>query len=58
MAKQIIYGDDVRKAIKLGVDKLANAVKATLGPRGRYVLLEKNLVHLLLQMMVLLLLKR
>ncbi len=42
MAKQIIYGDDVRKAIKLGVDKLANAVKATLGPRGRYVLLEKK----------------
>ncbi len=42
MAKQIIYSDDVRKAIKLGVDKLANAVKATLGPRGRYVLLEKK----------------
>jgi chaperonin GroEL len=42
MAKQIIYADDVRKAIKLGVDKLANAVKATLGPRGRYVLLEKK----------------
>jgi len=42
MAKQIIYADDVRKAVKLGVDKLANAVKATLGPRGRYVLLEKK----------------
>jgi chaperonin GroEL len=42
MAKQIIYSDDVRKAVKLGVDKLANAVKATLGPRGRYVLLEKK----------------
>ncbi|MFN3550537.1 MAG: chaperonin GroEL [Endomicrobiia bacterium] len=42
MAKQIIYSDDVRKAIKSGVDKLANAVKSTLGPRGRYVLLEKK----------------
>jgi chaperonin GroEL len=42
MAKQIIYGDDVRKAIKNGVDKLANAVGATLGPRGRYVLLERK----------------
>ncbi len=42
MAKQIIYSDDVRKAVKSGVDKLANAVKATLGPRGRYVLLEKK----------------
>ncbi len=42
MAKQIIYADDVRKAIKNGVDKLSNAVKATLGPRGRYVILEKK----------------
>ncbi len=42
MAKQIIYSDEVRKAIKNGVDKLANAVGATLGPRGRYVLLEKK----------------
>jgi chaperonin GroEL len=42
MAKQIIYEDDVRKAIKNGVDKLANAVGATLGPRGRYVLLERK----------------
>lgn len=42
MAKQIIYYDDVRKAIKAGVDKLANAVKTTLGPRGRYVLLERK----------------
>lgn len=42
MAKQILYSEDVRKAIKSGVDKLANAVKTTLGPRGRYVLLEKK----------------
>jgi chaperonin GroEL len=42
MAKQIIYSDEVRKSIKTGVDKLANAVRATLGPRGRFVLLEKK----------------
>ncbi|MCS7215909.1 MAG: chaperonin GroEL [Thermodesulfovibrio sp.] len=42
MAKQILYSEDTRRAIKNGVDKLANAVKATLGPRGRYVLLEKK----------------
>lgn len=42
MAKQILYFDDAHKAIKIGVDKLANAVKVTLGPRGRYVLLDKK----------------
>ncbi|MFQ3675917.1 MAG: chaperonin GroEL [Endomicrobiia bacterium] len=42
MAKQILYFDDAHKAIKNGVDKLANAVKVTLGPRGRYVLLDKK----------------
>src|SRR5512133_1613852 len=42
MAKQIIYTDDARKAIKNGVDKLANAVKVTLGPKGRYVVLDKK----------------
>jgi len=42
MAKQIIYGDETTKAIKTGVDKLANAVKVTLGPRGMYVVLEKK----------------
>ena len=42
MAKQIIYTDDTRKAIKNGVDKLANAVKVTLGPKGRYVVLDKK----------------
>ncbi|MEN3014306.1 MAG: chaperonin GroEL [Endomicrobiia bacterium] len=42
MAKQILYSEDTRKAIKNGVDKLVNAVKTTLGPRGRYVLLEKK----------------
>jgi chaperonin GroEL len=40
MAKQIIYSEDARQALKRGVDKLANAVKVTLGPKGRNVLLE------------------
>src|SRR5436189_6455074 len=42
MAKQILYGDDARRSLKAGVDKLANAVKATLGPKGRYVVLDKK----------------
>jgi chaperonin GroEL len=42
MAKQLKYNDEARKSIKAGVDKLANAVKVTLGPRGRYVVLDKK----------------
>ncbi len=42
MAKQIQYSDEARKAVKAGVDKLANAVKATLGPKGRFVALDKK----------------
>src|SRR5579859_8039115 len=42
MAKQIVYADDARKHMKDGVDKLANAVKVTLGPKGRAVVLEKK----------------
>ncbi len=42
MPKQIKYGDEARRAMKAGVDKLANAVKATLGPKGRYVVLDKK----------------
>lgn len=42
MAKEIKYRDDVRKAIKAGVDALADAVKVTLGPKGRYVILDKK----------------
>ncbi len=41
-AKQIVFGADVRKAIQDGVDKLANAVKVTLGPKGRHVALERK----------------
>jgi chaperonin GroEL len=42
MAKQLIYNDEARKVMKSGVDKLANAVKITLGPKGRYVVLDKK----------------
>jgi chaperonin GroEL len=42
MAKEIKYRDDVRKSIKAGVDALADAVKVTLGPKGRYVILDKK----------------
>ncbi len=41
-AKEIIYGSESRESLKKGIDKLANAVKITLGPRGRNVLLEKK----------------
>lgn len=39
MAKKIIFKEDARKALKLGLDKVANAVKVTLGPKGRNVVL-------------------
>ncbi|MBO5783838.1 MAG: chaperonin GroEL [Clostridia bacterium] len=42
MAKQIIYGEEARKALQAGVDKLANTVKITMGPRGRNVVLDKK----------------
>jgi chaperonin GroEL len=42
MAKQILFGEDARKAIHAGVEKAAKAVKVTLGPRGRNVMLEKS----------------
>jgi chaperonin GroEL len=42
MAKQITYSEDARQALLRGVNKLANAVKITLGPRGRNVVLEKK----------------
>src|SRR6186713_268960 len=42
MAKQIIYGEESRQAILRGVNALANAVKVTLGPKGRNVVLDKK----------------
>ena len=42
MAKEILYGVDARKALQAGIDKLADTVKITLGPRGRNVVLDKK----------------
>ena len=42
MAKQIYYKEEAREALKRGVDKVANAVKVTLGPKGRNVVLDKG----------------
>jgi len=42
MAKQILFDEDARRALEKGVDALANAVKVTLGPKGRNVVLDKK----------------
>jgi chaperonin GroEL len=42
MAKQIVYGDQARRAVLRGVNQLADAVKVTLGPKGRNVILDKQ----------------
>ena len=42
MAKQIIYGEEARKALMSGIDQLADTVKITLGPKGRNVVLDKK----------------
>jgi chaperonin GroEL len=42
MAKQLSFGEEARRSLQRGVDKLANAVKVTLGPRGRNVVLDKK----------------
>jgi len=42
MAKQITYGDESRQAILRGVNRLADAVKVTLGPKGRNVVLDNG----------------
>ena len=42
MAKQLLYGEEARKALERGVNILADAVKVTLGPKGRYVVLDKK----------------
>src|SRR5215210_6012485 len=41
-AKQLIYSEEARRSLKKGMDAVANAVKVTLGPRGRYVVLDKK----------------
>lgn len=42
MAKDVLFGEDARRAMQRGVDKLANTVKITLGPKGRNVILDKK----------------
>jgi chaperonin GroEL len=42
MAKELLYAEEARRALERGVNKLADAVKVTLGPKGRYVVLDKK----------------
>ena len=42
MAKQVVHGEDSRAAILRGVNQLADAVKITLGPKGRNVVIDKK----------------
>src|SRR5665811_1226331 len=42
MAKSLDFNEDARRALERGVNKLADAVKVTLGPKGRYVILDKK----------------
>ena len=42
MAKELKYGDEAREALRVGVDKLADTVRVTLGPKGRNVVLDKT----------------
>ena len=42
MAKELVYGEDARRKLQAGVDKLANTVKITLGPKCRNVLINKS----------------
>ena len=58
MAKILKFDEEARKKLEKGVNILADAVKITLGPRGRNVVLEKIMDHHLLQMMVYLLQKK
>ncbi|PPJ84264.1 molecular chaperone GroEL, partial [Staphylococcus aureus] len=44
MVKEIKFSEDARRAMLAGVDKLADAVKVTLGPKGRNVVLDKKFV--------------
>ena len=43
MAKQIIYGDEARAKMKTGIEKVANAVKVTLGPKLTFMFLRQSL---------------
>ena len=52
MAKEIKYGADARKALEAGVNKLADTVRVTIGPKGRNVVLDNHSEHRLSQMTV------
>ena len=52
MAKDIIFGEEARRALEAGVNAVTDAVKITLGPKGRNVVLEKKFGPLLLPTMV------
>ena len=52
MAKEIKFNIKAREELKKGVDELANAVKVTLGPKGRNVIIDKNSVLLISRKMV------
>ena len=58
MAKMIAFNEEARRGLERGMNVLADAVKVTLGPRGRNVVLEKNGERQQLLMMVSQLLKR
>ena len=57
-AKDVRFGDDVRQKMVKGVNTLANAVKVTLGPKGKNVVLERSFGHRQSQKMVCLLQKK
>jgi len=42
MAKQILFGESARKKLKIGIDKITNVIKVTLGPKARHVVLDKG----------------
>ena len=52
MAKNITYNVEARESLKKGVDQLANAVKVTLGPKGRNVIIDKKFGTILKKMMI------
>ncbi len=43
--KSLLFGEQARRSMEAGVDKLADTVRVTLGPKGRNVVLDKNLAH-------------
>src|SRR3990167_53476 len=42
MAKQILFEENARKKLKMGIDKITNAIQVTLGPKARHVVLDKG----------------